>query len=82
MTATRISDVIRRQLERGELPERVRSVRPGRPAGEVLTWSEGMRCYVSDVTGECVWASFVLRGWGLDFCSARPAATQMEMVPA
>jgi len=78
----RISSVIVGQLDRGDLPERVRSVRPGRPVGEVLNWSEGQSAYVSDITGECVWASFVRQGWALDFCSAGPVAQQLEMVPA
>ena len=78
----RLSDVIQQQLDRGSLPERVACRRPGRPAGEVLTWSHSARCFISDVTGECVWASFVLQGWGLDFCSAAPVGHQLELVEA
>jgi hypothetical protein len=75
-----ISDVIRQQLDRGSLPERVRCIRPGRPVGETLTWADRLGAYVSDVTGEVIWASFVRQGWGLDFCRVAPQARQLELV--
>ena len=77
--AHHISDVIKDQLNRGELPERVKVSRPDRPAGEVLTWSESARCYVSDITGACVWASYVRRCLGLYFSAAEPVHHQLEL---
>ena len=76
---THISEVIISQLDRGELPERVKVSRPDRPAGEVLTWSDSLRCYVSNITGECVWAAYVRRAWGLYFSAADPVAHQLEL---
>ena len=80
MEAKHISEVIKSQLDRGALPERVKVCRPDRPAGEVLTWSESLRCYVSGITGECVWAGYVRRCWGLYFSAAAPVAHQLELV--
>lgn len=77
--AVQIGDVIRSQLDRGDLPERVRVDQPGRPAGETLTWSEGQSCYVSDITGECIWAAFIRQGWGLYFEPANPVHHQLEL---
>lgn len=78
---TPISTVIQQQLNRGDLPERIKSTQPGRPQGETLTWSDSLSCYTSDITGECVWASYVQRSWGWYFEAAAPVHQQLELVP-
>ena len=78
--AKHISEVIRDQLDRGDLPERVRSVRSDRPAGEVLTWAPALACYVSDITGDCVWAAYIRERWGLYFSAAADVKDQLELV--
>jgi hypothetical protein len=80
--AVQIGEEIRRQLDRAELPERVLCTRPGRPRGEIFIWNDTLCCYESDITGECVWATFVRRAWGWDFQSAAPVAHQLELAVA
>jgi hypothetical protein len=67
MIMTPLREVLDDLLDRRELPEVVRLVRPwaGFQRGTEFEWSDVERAYV---VGERVaWASVVRRGWGLFF---------------
>lgn len=76
-----VSTVIADIFARGALPERVAGMVPhakaGVRVGDVLTWADDRRAYVTPRGDFCVLAQYVRFEWLRSFCWAPPA--QMEL---